>query len=262
MRFGILGPIEVSSGETVLTPSAAKQRVLLAVLLVAGNSVVSVDALIEELWGDDPPRTALQAVRVYVSQLRQMLAGLAGPDGSGPALLTRPPGYVLDLGDGLLDTSEFERLCEQGRRASQDGHLETAADLYRNALSLWRGPALYDVAAGSRLAGAAVHLQEQWITAVKRRIDVDLQLNRHMDIVAELRSLISAHPYHEGLHARLMIALYRSGRSGEALSVYRSLRRNLTDELGIEPNHRLQQVHQAVLTADYRLLEQDDLWTL
>jgi SARP family transcriptional regulator, regulator of embCAB operon len=261
MRFGILGPIEVTEDGATMTPRPQKIRILLARLLVGHNSVVSTNALISDLWGENPPRTALQALRVYISQIRHMLAR---SDGAEPPaeLMTQPPGYRLKIRTEALDVMEFERLYDLGRRAADRGCHETAAEHLHGALALWRGPALLDVRKTATLEAAAVRLEEQWIAAVNRRVDVDLRLRRHQDVVAELRGLTASHPFNEGLHARLMVALYRSGRTSEALNVYRGLREALVDELGVEPHQQLQLVHQAVLTADHQTLEHHDLWTL
>jgi DNA-binding SARP family transcriptional activator len=261
-HFSLLGPLEVSSaGNEILTPRAQKIRIVLAVLLARSNSVVPVSALISELWGESPPRTALQALRVYVSQLRNVLTAL-DTDQAGPLLVTHQPGYRLVIDPASLDILEFERRCEHGRRAASEGCFELAAQHYHRALSLWRGPALADVRGGPLLAGVALRLEEAWLAALARRIDLDLRLHRHLDLVAELRELTAEHPLNENFQARLMIALYRSGRTSEALAVYRGVRDSLVNELGVEPNVSLQRVHQAVLSSDNNALEHFDQWTL
>lgn len=262
MRFALLGNLEVHDGTaTVEGPGANKVRTILATLLVRANTIVSVDTLIEELWGDVPPPTALCALRVYVSQLRKFLAA---HDGTPPGcrLVTQPPGYRLDVDEGGLDVADFEHLCAAGRKSWAEGSLELAAKYYQEALSLRRGPILGDLRMGPVLEGAGLRLEEMWLAALERRIDVDLHLGRHLDLVGELRELITEHPLHEGLGARLMIALYRSGRTGDALRVYRTVRTSLVEELGIEPGHEVQLVQQAILAADNEALARADLWTL
>lgn len=260
IRFRLLGPLEVIRGHQAVTPRAHKVRVLLAALLIRSNVVVPVEALIRVLWGSAPPRTALQATRVYISQLRQLLGA---PEGrSRPVLVTMPAGYRLDIDEEMLDALEFQRRCELARKLREDGKLEQAAEQYRLAISLWRGPALADVRVCAHLEGAAVKLEEACIAALERRIDLDLRLHRHLDLIAELSGLVAEHPLNESLHARLMIALHRSGRTSDALSVYRNLRDELVEELGVEPSRKLQSVHQAVLAADPDILDRADLWTL
>jgi DNA-binding SARP family transcriptional activator len=260
IRFRLLGPVEVVRGDRLVTPRARKVRILLAALLLRCNSPVSIDALIEILWGDAPPRTALQATRVYVSQLRQLLAG---PDpGPYPVLRTLPAGYRLDVDASMLDTLEFQQHSERARQLYREGSAEQAAEHYRSAIALWRGPALADVRTGSTLESAAVQLEEAYIAARERRIDIDLRLHRHRDLVAELSALIGEYPLNEGLHARLMIALYRTGRTSEALGVYRNLHHMLVEEIGVEPCPQLRLVHQAVLAADLSAIESMDLWTI
>ncbi|WP_222720267.1 BTAD domain-containing putative transcriptional regulator [Actinomadura sp. HBU206391] len=234
---------------------------MLAVLLVSDNSVVSVSALTRELWEDLPPRTALQALRVYISQLRRVL-GRLGDGPTLPRLVTQPPGYRLQIEPGSLDIMEFDRLCGKGRQSGSEQRFELAAHHYRRALGLWRGSALSDVRGGPLLDGAALRLEEGWLAALARRIDLDLRLGRHLDLVAELKGLTTEHPLNESLQARLMIALCRSGRTGEALGVYRRVRRSLVEQLDVEPNQELRRVHQAVLSSDDRIFEQVDLWAL
>jgi DNA-binding SARP family transcriptional activator len=262
MRFSILGHMEVHDGVSLVDgPSANKVRTILATLLVRANTVVSVDTLIEELWGEIPPRSALCALRVYVSQLRKFLAA---HDGTPPRcrLVTQPPGYRLEVDEGGLDVIDFEQLCAAGRKSWAEGSLELAAKYYQEALSLRRGPILGDLRMGPVLEGARLRLEETWLAALERRVDVDLQQGRHLDLVGELRELVTEHPHNERLGARLMIAMYRSGRTGDALRAYRALRDSHIEQLGVEPGHELQLVQQAVLAADNEALARTDLWTL
>lgn len=260
IRFRLLGPLEVTRDGEVVTPRAYKVRLLLAALLVRSGMVIPVDGLIRVLWGDSPPRTALQATRVYVSQLRQVLAG---PDGGGaPMLVSLPAGYRLDVDADTFDVLEFQERCRLARTLQESRQLAAAAEQYRIATGLWRGPCLADVRGCPQLEAAAVQLEEACIAAVERRIDLDLRLDRHLDLIAELFALTAEYPLNESLHARLMIALHRAGRTSDALAVYRSLREALVDELGVEPDKRLQSIHQAVLAAEADAIDLTDLWTL
>lgn len=241
--FSVLGPVEVDDGLYGVTPSAHKPRTLLATLLVRPNTVVSVETLTFELWGPRPPPTALRALRVYVSQLRKVLAR----EGSGEWIVTRPPGYRLDVAAGSLDALVFEQLCRRGQQSLAAGDPELAAREYRRALELWRGPALADVRGGPVVSGAALRLDEAYIATAERLVDIELTLGRHRDLIGRLVGLSSDHPLHEGLHARLMIALHRSGRTSDALGVYRRMRRHLLDELGCEPGLDLRLAHRTIL---------------
>ncbi|WP_016698198.1 AfsR/SARP family transcriptional regulator, partial [Actinoalloteichus spitiensis] len=249
MRFGILGSFEVEddSGE-VRTPGASKPRVLLAHLVTNANRVVSVERLIDQVWRRQPPRTARTALHVYVSKLRRLLGGTSTtPDGS--MLVTQPPGYLLRLGGASLDSQVFDTLLATARTRADQGRLCEASRLIADALGLWRGPALADVrSAGGHLENEARRLDEARMTAYERRVEIDLQLDRHADLVGDLYAAIADHPMRESLHEYLMVALHRSGRPGEALEVYRAIRRSLQDTLGLEPGPRLQRVQRAVLT--------------
>jgi DNA-binding SARP family transcriptional activator len=244
----LLGPLEVVADAVEVPLPQRKLRQLLATLVIRPNATVSSDSLIRDLWGDQPPATALSALRVYVSQLRKFLAR-HGLD-NWCMLRTRTPGYQLKVDDRILDTVRFERLCLRGRERADVGDLEAASRLYREALALRRGPTLEDLRDGPALAGAALQYDEAWMTALRRRIDVDLTLGGHHELVGELRRLMAEDQLNEGFCARLMLALHRSGRSGEALEVYRRTRAQLIEELGIEPGVELRMAHQTVLTDD------------
>jgi DNA-binding SARP family transcriptional activator len=217
------------------------------------NKVVSNDALIRELWGDQPPPTALRALRVYVSQLRKFFAAWR----VSPAdcqLVTQAPGYRLMLAGGVLDWHHFERCREQARETASH-RPDAAAGWYREALALRRGPALADVRLDSlAMESAALWMDEAWLGVLVRRIDIELHLGHHLEMIGELTALIAEHPLNEGLHSRLMIALYHSGRTGDALAIYRSIRELMIEELGTEPGAELRRVHQAVLCSDQSAL--------
>jgi DNA-binding SARP family transcriptional activator len=248
-QFLVLGPMEIHDGQRIRTLRAHKPRVLLALLLMRANTVVSTDTLISEIWGDRPPRTALKALRVYVSQLRQILADFSGP-GSRPIIVTRDPGYRLELKPDALDQRQFERLCELGRAARDVGDLRGALRLYRDASSLWRGPALADVRSSPLLDGVALRLDEMRVSTVERRLELEIRLGGHAEVISELRALVADHPLRERSHYQLMLALSRAGRRADALKAFRELRGTFVAELGVEPSQDLQRLHQSILAAD------------
>jgi DNA-binding SARP family transcriptional activator len=238
IHFGILGPLEARKDERVLGLGGPKQRAALAILLLHANEVVSTDRLIDNLWGDRPPRTATSALRNSIARLRRALE----PD----LLLTRTPGYLVRLKPDQLDLSCFERLVARDPRL---GHSERA-DQLRQALALWRGPPLAEFAFEPFAQNEIVRLKELRLVALEERIDADLALGRHADLVAELELLIRDYPLRERPRQQLMLALYRSGRQAEALEAYQNARQLLVNELGIEPSDRLQQLERAILTHD------------
>lgn len=256
MRFKVLGPLEVTTaaGARTVTPRAAKVRVVLSTLLVRPNEVVSVDGLIDELWSEHPPRTAMTTLQVYISQLRKLLQDVQ-PELGRDALLTRAPGYLLRVDPGQLDLAVFEDLHRQGREALGQGDHADAADLQRQALALWRGPLLSDTPHGSLLKSMSVRLTEARLAALEQRVRAELQLGRHQEVLGELQALTTELPLHEDFHAHLMVALYRTGRQADALRTFSELRRTLVQELAIEPGRRLQQLHSRILTGDPALLE-------
>ena len=243
MEFRVLGPLEVLEAGRRVPLGGAKQRALLAVLLLHANELVSVDRLTEELWGARPPDRAPKLVQGYVSALRRLLHG---SDGTGP-LETQAPGYVLRLADEDLDLRAFERIARDARAADDPIR---AAGLLREALTLWRGPVLSDVVLEGPGREEAARLNDRRLAAYVERIELDLELGRHTDVVGELEGLIAENPFHERLPALLVLALYRSGRQAEALGVYRETRKRLVDELGLEPGEELQQLERRILAHD------------
>ena len=207
-------------------------------LLLHANEVVSSDRLIDELWGESPPSSAAKSVQVYVSGLRKEL-------GEG-RLLTRPPGYVLQVEPSELDLAVFERLLEEARRAEP----AAARQKLQEALALWRGPPLADLAYESFAQADVARLEELRWAALEQRIDADLATGRHAEIVGELESLIAQNPLKERLRGQLMLALYRSGRQAEALEAYRHAQRELAEELGLEPSADLRRLERAILEHD------------
>jgi DNA-binding SARP family transcriptional activator len=233
--FRLLGSVEVVERDRPLALGGVKQRSLLAILLLHANEVVSTERLIDELWGHAPPVTVAKSIQTYVSRLRRQLG-----DGR---LLTRAPGYLLRVAPDELDVARFERLVAD----AGDSDPARAAVTLREALALWRGPALADLASERFAQPAIERLEELRMGAVERRIDADLAGGRHAELIGELAALVREHPLRERLHAQLMLALYRCGRQAEALEAFRSARNVFVGEVGIEPSHRLRQLHQAIL---------------
>jgi predicted ATPase/DNA-binding SARP family transcriptional activator len=244
MEFAILGPLRVVGADgRAIELKAPKQRALLATLLLAHREdVVSADRLIDVLWGEDPPATAGKALQVYVSQLRRAL-GDANP------IITRANGYAVELEPGQLDLDRFEALVEQARsRPPAD-----AAELLGEALKLFRGPPLADTPLDGPAASEPDRIAGLRLAAVEQRIDLDLSLGRHAEVIAELEGLIAANPYREHLHGQLMLALYRSGRQADALEAFRRARHTLVEDLGLDPGRELQRLEAAILSQDPEL---------
>ena len=235
MQISVLGPVEVSVGGQPVALGAGKPRALLAMLALNAGSTVSTDRLIDGLWGEQPPATAGKLVQLYVSQLRKALA----TDGDGAEIVTRGRGYELRLGDGDVDARRFERLVAE--RAP------------REALALWRGAPLADLADEPFAAAEIRRLEELRLTAIELAIDADLAAGRHREVVGELEALVAEQPLRERLHAQRMLALYRSGRQAEALEAYRHGARGAVDAIGVEPGPELRRLHEAILRQDPEL---------
>jgi DNA-binding SARP family transcriptional activator/streptogramin lyase len=245
LEFRILGSFEAFARGQPLEVGVGKQRALLAVLLLNSDEVVSTDRLIDALWEDNPPASALNSVHVYVSQLRKAL-------GNG-RLETRGHGYRLALEPERIDLGRFERLLAEGRELLAAGEAARAAEVLRAALALWRGPPLSDFASEPFSQGEIARLEELRLAALEERIEADLVLGRHAELVSELEALARRHPLRERLRAQLMLALYRSGRQAEALAAYEQARRMLAEELGLDPGRTLQELERAILRQDAEL---------
>src|SRR4051794_23736733 len=231
MEFRILGTLEVLDGDQPVDLGGPKQRALLGALLLDANRVVSRDRLIDALWDEAPTATADKALQVYVSQLRKLLGR--------QRLETQAPGYVLRVDADDLDLERFLRLRSEGR--------------LQEALALWRGPALADLAQQRFAQPEIARLEELRISCIEERIQRDLDRGGHVGLVGELEALVAEHPLRERFRLQLMLALYRSGRQAEALEAYQAARATLVDELGIEPGRELRDLHQAILEQDPRL---------
>jgi DNA-binding NarL/FixJ family response regulator/DNA-binding SARP family transcriptional activator len=245
VEFRVLGPLEVIDGDVPVALGRAKERVVLAVLLLNSNEVVSRDRLIDELWGETPPPTAKKAVNVYISQLRKALAR----DGVDP-IQTVAGGYRLSVEADELDATRAQELLGRARTSAAAGDPDVAAGLFRHGLALWRGATL----AGLELEGAGRHeieqLDEMRMAALMDRIDCDLALGRHEQLVGELNRLVGEHPLRERLRAQQMLALYRADRQAEALEAYQHARQSLVNDLGIEPSEALQRLQKGILVHD------------
>ena len=240
MEFRMLGPLEVRRGDETLALGGAKQRALLAILLLHANHVVGRERLAELLWGDEPPPTADHVIEVYVSQLRRVLE----PEGAPYKMLVRKPaGYVLQVAASDLDVNTFAGLVE-GARSKQPA--EASAELSR-ALDMWRGPALADFAGESFALSESARLNELRLYAREEKIDAELALGHHGQLIGELQGLVEEHPLRERLCGQLMLALYRAGRQAEASDIYQRTRERLVDELGMEPGPELQELLKRIL---------------
>jgi DNA-binding SARP family transcriptional activator len=243
LEFKLLGPLEVRNGDSVLALGGAKQRALLAVLLLHANEVLSRDRLIDELWGETASPSAGHRLEGQISRLRKSLDLNGG-------LATKHGGYALEVDPMRIDSYRFERLLEEGRGQAAAGMTAAASDTLRQALSLWRGDALADLAYDSFARSEIERLEELRVAAIEERIDADLALGRHQALVAELEALAAKHPLRERLRGQLMLVLYRSGRQAEALEVYQEFRRALSEQLGLDPGPGLQQLELAILRRD------------
>jgi DNA-binding SARP family transcriptional activator len=239
VEFRVLGPLEAVDGGQAVDLSRRKHRALLAVLLLHVGESLSAERLVEELWGESPPRTAREALVNYVSLLRKQL----GPD----VLVTRSGGYALDVDPAQIDLVRFERLCAEARTSKE---ARPRAGLLREGLALWYGPPLADLAYEPFATIEIARLQELRLAAVQDLVDAELELGRHADLVPELEVLIREHPFDERVRGQLMLALYRAGRQAEALEAYQAARRVLDEELGLEPSAPLRELEQAILRHD------------
>ncbi|GAA2836332.1 BTAD domain-containing putative transcriptional regulator [Nonomuraea rubra] len=246
MEFRVLGPVEVWDGDRRLQLGGPKPRALLAALLLQAGQVVSVDRLVDLIWGECAPGTARGQIQTYVSALRQKLGDRTA------SIETRPPGYLFRLGDNVLDAQLFEQYVAEGRQAARAERYQDAAGALRAAEAQWRGPALGGI--GEVLYVDAARLAELRLSVLEERIDAELILGRQAELVAELTSLVAAHPTRERLRGQLMTTLYRLGRAPEALASYDEGRQSLAEGLGIDPGPHLRALHQAILLDDTTVL--------
>ena len=242
MQFSILGALEVRDGDRTLSLGGPRERALLAFLLLHANEVVPADRLLDAVWGAELQGGRHSGLHVRISQLRKRL---------GPArIVTRPPGYLIEVKPGELDLDRFEQRTSEGRRALADGELERAVRLLDEALSLWRGAPLGDVALEPVAAADIAGIDELRWAAVESRIEARLLLGRHDELIGELEAAVAEQPLRERLREHLMVALYRAGRPADALAAYRDARRTWVEELGIDPGRRLRQLERDILVQD------------
>jgi YVTN family beta-propeller protein len=241
----MLGPLQVVDGDVELPLGSPKERALLGALLLRPGTVVSRERLIDELWGESPPPSAAKALNVHVSQLRKTLGG----NGRDP-IVTRAPGYALDVDAEQLDAMRFERLVADARERIAAGAPGSASGLLLEALALWRGPALAGVELEAAARNEVARLDELRLAAQMDRVDCDLALGRHEDVIAELELLVAEHPMRERLRGQYMLALYRAGRQADALRAYQDARTTLVEELGLEPSEALQRLERGILNHD------------
>ena len=244
MKFRILGPLEVELDGPPISAKGHKPRALLGLLLLHKNQPVAPEQLIDDLWGDDAPATAANTLQVYVSQVRKIVSDRLKTEGGS---------YRLRVEDGELDADRFERLAAEGATALARKSYGESSELLAEALAEWRGPALADLRYDSFAQGEIARLEELRLAAVEDRIDADLGLGRHDQLVGDLESLVSEHPTRERLRSLQMTALYRAGRQADALEAYRQTREALLDELGLEPGPELKELEQAILRQDEAL---------
>ncbi|WP_406730284.1 BTAD domain-containing putative transcriptional regulator [Streptomyces sp. NBC_01794] len=256
MDIDVLGALAVRENGISVTPTAPKPRQVLALLALHADQVVPVASLTEELWGENPPRSARTTLQTYVLQLRELISTAlkSAPADDRPCtakdvLITSPGGYLLNSGGGSSDVREFERLAGLGYRAMDAGDFPGAARQLRDSLALWSGSAFADVQAGPQLDMEIRRLEETRLCALDQRIEADLRLGRHRELLGELTVLVSRYRTHENLHGQFMLALHRSGRRSEALHVYQRLRAALVRELGLEPSAALRRLQRSILMA-------------
>ena len=250
LEFGLLGPFQVLRDGESLALGGRRQRAILAMLACEMGHAVSVERLVDGVWGDPAPPGVVTSVQSYVFHLRQVLEPDRARGTPGSVLVTVPGGYRLAAGPEAVDVTRFEELVASGDAAAEDDQPGIAATAYRSALALWRGDVLEDLGDHDFVAPVRARLDERRASALESRIRAELALGHHTAVVGELGTLIAEHPLREGLHAQLMLALYRSGRQSDALAAYRDLRSVLDTELGIEPSPPLQELNTRMLQQD------------
>lgn len=244
MRYEILGPLRVVDGGGTARLGARKIEVLLATLLIRADQVVPIDQLITAIWDASPPRRALATVHVYVSQLRKFLRR---PGRADSVIVTRSPGYLLQLGDDGLDVVDFQHSVNDVKAAMRAGRHADASAMAQQALGVWRGPVLGELRDHPVLKDFATWLEELRLGCLEMQVSASLALDRYQEVIGLLRSLIAEHPLHEEFYRQLMWALARSGRRADALEVYRSAHDVLREELGLEPCQALKEQQRAIL---------------
>src|SRR3954469_95644 len=241
MEFRLLGPLEVLDGDTPVALGGRRQRALLARLLLSPNRTVAVERLVDDVWGADVPDSAAKMVQIHISKLRKRLPA--------ELLVTRPPGYLVQVDPEAIDVARFDRLRRTGRAALEAGDAAVAATRLREALALWRGEALAEFAEPFAQSERR-HLDELRLSCLEDRVEADLLEGRHAELTGELAAEVARSPLRERLRRQSMLALYRSGRHADALAVYQDFRRTIDEELGLEPSAELRELERAILAQD------------
>ncbi|MFJ8598280.1 AfsR/SARP family transcriptional regulator [Streptomyces shenzhenensis] len=252
LRFTVLGPLRAVRGEQELDLGSPQQRAVLAALLLRRGRPLTLGELVDAVWGEEPPPAAVSVLRTYVSRLRKILEPERDPAGPPQVIVSVGDGYLVRVAEDSLDLAVFERRVEEAKKLRVDGDLSGAASLLHSALGRWQGTALAGIP-GPLAASERTWLAEERLTTLESRLDLDIELGRHVEIVSELFSLTHRHPLREQLARLLMLALYRGGRQAEALAAFRRVRADLVAELGIEPGLELQRLHARILAADVSL---------
>lgn len=248
--ISVLGHLRVQAKDRDITPASQQLRKVLALLVIRRNKVVPIAELEEELWEGTPPKSSATAIQTYIMGLRKMIATNRKMDRQDVAkriLITQGNGYTLHLASELVDVSKYEDLAARGSIELADNRPGEAAWLFREALSLWSGEPLSDIDAGRALDLEVTRLNMSRATALELRINADLRLGRHYELLGELTFLAELDSYNETLQAQLLVALHRSGRRIQALAAYQRFRQALVEEFGLEPSHNLRDLHQAIL---------------
>ncbi|MEY9876210.1 DNA-binding SARP family transcriptional activator [Streptacidiphilus sp. MAP12-33] len=250
LEIKVLGPLEATGGGRDIAPTAAKPRQVLALLALRAGEVVSVSTLVEEIWGEHPPRSALTTLQTYILQLRRLIGRVVLSGSAKDVLLTRYNGYLFAPETVMVDAQLYEGLVDEANKASGAGDHVESYRLASQALDLWSGEVLVDVVRGMHLAIESTRLQQGRLGLLETRIDAELHLGRHHMLLGELAMLVAKNPMHENFCAKFMLALYRSGQRWRALEVYQQVRSELAAELGLEPSARLQKLQHAILASE------------
>lgn len=252
MEFSLLGPLSIADRGVDRTPSAPKQRQMIALMMLNANRTISRSLLVQELWEFEPPDSAAAAVHTYIMQLRRRLNSRHAADGGG-RLVTRQHGYQLVAHPGELDLDVFEERLRGAHRSLTAGDVAAAGQQLREAFEVWKAPVLVDVAPGPLLRAAIAAIERKWLDAVGQRVEIDLRLGRHHELIGELSALAQRYPTNEQFTAHLMVALYRSGRQADALARFHRLRNTLRGELRIGPSAWMHKLYTDILSADPKL---------
>ncbi|MER8267705.1 AfsR/SARP family transcriptional regulator [Streptomyces griseus] len=250
MRFNLIGPFGiVTDSGRAYAPKAPKICQILAVLALQPGEAVATDTLVRELWGDNAPGNAIRTLQTHVYHARQMLEEAQSDSPARELLVTQAPGYRLDIAADEVDVHIFERLVRGAQWELSEGSPERAGDYLDRAQKLWRGPMLSNIPVGARLTGRIAHLEELHIRFLELRVETENRLGRYREFLPELRALVHDYPLHEWFHGRLISALHRAGRRGEALEAYQNLYGILKRELGLEPSTDVQRLQAEILHA-------------